>query len=379
MTMTSLTWQQVNAWRLAQQRLAPRLQRPDFINAVQQACGIQAQVMSAAELALWARVDGLTPQHVQSALWRDRTLVKSWAMRGTLHLLAAADFPIYISARNLHETRNWPSFFAYYGVSDAHYQAYLAAAPEVLGGEPMTRQRLALAMGEHTGSSELRTLLQASGWGTALKPLAWQGNLCFGPNQGQNVTYVSPRKWIGEWAPIEPYTALLEVTRRYLRTYGPATPQAFALWWGGQITTARKIFRSLADELAAVDVDGWQAFALRSTLEPIQTSSTSGSVNMLPLFDMYVMGLARNRELEPLLAKEYQRQIFRPQGWISAAILVDGYIKGVWEYAERRSHTVVTVRLFSVPTTAIQNGIDAEAERLSAFLNSNVVLECREA
>jgi hypothetical protein len=49
--------------------------------------GIQAQVMSAAELALGARVDGLSPQDVQSALWHHRTLVKTWAMRGTLDLI----------------------------------------------------------------------------------------------------------------------------------------------------------------------------------------------------------------------------------------------------------------------------------------------------
>jgi hypothetical protein len=89
--MKSLTWNQVNAWRLAQHGLAPRLQHEAFVEVTSRLYGIHAQVMSAAELALAARTDGLTAQDVQLALWQNHTLVKTWAMRGTLHLLAAGD------------------------------------------------------------------------------------------------------------------------------------------------------------------------------------------------------------------------------------------------------------------------------------------------
>ncbi len=88
--MTDLKWDQLNAWRLLQQGLAPRLGRRDLLKAVSRTCGLQAQVMSAAELAVWARVDGLQRRDVQSALWQKRTLVKTWAMRAALHLITAA-------------------------------------------------------------------------------------------------------------------------------------------------------------------------------------------------------------------------------------------------------------------------------------------------
>src|ERR671937_1890458 len=105
--MNSLKWNQVNAWRLSQHCLSPRLKRQDYTKAVTRTGGIQAQVMSAAELALGARVDGLTPQDVQSALWQERTLVKTWAMRGTLHLISASDLPLYVAARSMYGTRDW--------------------------------------------------------------------------------------------------------------------------------------------------------------------------------------------------------------------------------------------------------------------------------
>src|SRR4051794_40910154 len=134
--MKSLTWQQVNAWRLSQHGLAPRLARADFLEAVTRTAGIQAQLMSAAELAIGARVDGLTPTGVEAALWQDRTLVKTWAMRGTLHLLLAEDLPLYAAARMDHDSRNWLGYFAYYGFNKEQYEAFLAAVPQILSAEP---------------------------------------------------------------------------------------------------------------------------------------------------------------------------------------------------------------------------------------------------
>src|ERR687884_667015 len=197
----SLSWDQVNAWRMSQHGLSPRLKRPDMVEAVTRTGGIQAQVMSAAELALWARVDGLTREDVQSALWRDRTLVKTWAMRGTLHLLAASELPLYVAARSVLDTRNWLGYFTYFGLTPAQYDAFIAAVPQVLGSEPMTREQFAAAIAEHTGVPELHSLILTKGWGTPLKPSAWRGELCFGPNQGRNVTFVRPSEWIGTWQP----------------------------------------------------------------------------------------------------------------------------------------------------------------------------------
>lgn len=377
--MKSLKWGQVNAWRLSQHCLSPRLKRQDFITAVTRTGGIQAQVMSAAELALGARVDRLSPQDVQAALWQDRRLVKTWAMRATLHLISASELSLYVAARSLSDTRNWIRYFDYHGIPESQYEAYLTAAPEVLGSKPVTREELATALAEHIRAPKLYDLLISKGWGTPLKPLAWRGHLCFGPSDGRNVTFANPKEWIGEWQPVEPYAALQEMARRYLRAYGPATVKEFAQWWEIRLTPARKLFQSLEDELEPVDVEGWQAVALRETLEPMQNAELSGSVHLLPLFDAYVMGIGRGVDIEPLLPEAYQRQVYRPQGWISAAVLVDGYIKGTWEYKNHGSQIKVTVHLFSSPTAQIQKGIEAEAERLSDFWKTKVVLDYKTA
>src|SRR5689334_23255915 len=135
--MISLTWEQVQAWRLEQQCLARRVDQRNFVQAVEQVLGVQAQVMSAAELAIGARVDGLTQEQVQRALWQDRTLVKTWAMRGTIHLFAAADLPLVVAARCADGARYRFHDFLQLGFTEGQYDEFLRAVPEVLGAEPM--------------------------------------------------------------------------------------------------------------------------------------------------------------------------------------------------------------------------------------------------
>jgi len=374
--MVAVRWRQVHAWRLAQHGLAPRFSAPEYLHAVTRTGGIQAQVMSAAELAVCTRVEGLTPRDVQAALWQDRTLVKTWAMRGTLHLLAARELPLYVAARDWQLTARWSRYFAEFGLSLAQQEAYLAAIPHVLEQHSLTRQQLAGAVAQHTGVARMRDLIVSSSWGAPLKPSAYRGELCIGPSQGQSVTYMNPRVWMEDWPRFDPQLALQELARRYLQAYGPATTNDFAFWWGCTKGEARKLFHAMAAELEEVEVEGWRAFALRATLPFLQSSEPVGGIediHLLPLFDAYTIGAPR--DCEPLLAPAYKRQVFNLQGWTFAVVLVNGSIQGVWRSTSRRAQTVLQVNLFSASTAAIRQGIAAEAERLSHLLGRAVVLE----
>jgi hypothetical protein len=369
-----LTWEQVTAWRLAQQGLAPRLGRAGFREAVQRMIGAQAQVMSAAELAMGARVAGLAREQVQRALWHDRTLVKTWAMRGTIHVFAAEDLPLVVAARCADGGRYRLHDFLQLGFTEAQYDAFLRAVPEVLGEEPMTREALANGVAARMQAPEVSRALLGSSWGTLWKPAMFRGELCFGPSAGRTNTFVNPRKWLSEWKEWDPQEAQQEVTRRYLRSYGPATPRDFGFWWdGGGTAFGKKMFAALGDEVETVDVDGWQATALRSTLEAMAAGQPAPSVRLLPMCDVYV--LTQSRQLEPVLAPEHKGQVFRPAAWVSAVVLVAGKIEGVWEYETRQDQTRVQVRMFTTPAKQMRQGIEAEAERLASFLDTQVVVE----
>jgi uncharacterized protein YcaQ len=238
-----------------------------------------------------------------------------------------------------------------------------------LSSDGITREQLAAAVATHTGNPKLLELLP-SGWGALLKPVAFQGYLCFGPNQGQNVTFVSPAHWLGEWPPADQQEAVKELVRRYLTAYGPATADDFANWLGMEPADAKKGFRALGDEVLAVDVEGWKAWALASTLEQLQTinapQKAPQSVVLLPGFDPYV--IAASRHSQYILPKEYKTRVFRPQGWISPVVLIDGHMAGVWEYDKQRGQIVVKVSVFTPPGASVKQRIDSEVTRLGAFL-----------
>ncbi|TMD63394.1 MAG: winged helix DNA-binding domain-containing protein [Chloroflexi bacterium] len=125
--MTTLQWSQVHAWRMSQHGLSPRFSSHDVALAVTRTAGIQAQVASAAELAMCTRVEGLSPRDVQAAIFQDHTLVKTWAMRGTLHLLAARELPLYVAARDWQHNASWSNYFAEFGLSRAQQDTFLFA------------------------------------------------------------------------------------------------------------------------------------------------------------------------------------------------------------------------------------------------------------
>ncbi|MDQ3930651.1 MAG: winged helix DNA-binding domain-containing protein, partial [Chloroflexota bacterium] len=115
--MTALSWEQVIAWRLSGHHLLERAPKERLLDVVTDVGGLHAQVMSSAELIAWARVEGVTPEDVRKALWEERALVKTWAMRGTLHLLPAREFPTYVGALRTRQGYMRASWLKYFNIT----------------------------------------------------------------------------------------------------------------------------------------------------------------------------------------------------------------------------------------------------------------------
>jgi len=126
--MQSITWAQVAALRMRRQHLLEPAPHARLVDVVRDHVGIQAQVMSSAELSLRARVTSVRRPDVGAALWDERTLVKTWAMRGTIHLLAAEDLPLVVAARCADGGRFRLHDFLQLGFTEAQYDEFLLAA-----------------------------------------------------------------------------------------------------------------------------------------------------------------------------------------------------------------------------------------------------------
>jgi hypothetical protein len=360
----SLTWEEVRARRLARHRLTKQAPRARLVDVVRGVGGIHAQVLSAAELSLSARVRGLTKEHVDAALWKQRTLVKTWTLRGTLHLHAADELGLWLGARRA-VVGDW--YFAN-EVRPREAKKILAVLADALDGRCLTREELVEAVrprlsgwaSEHIGS----------GWGTVLGPAALNGTLVHGPPQGTRVTFVRPDQWLGEQREWEPKEALAEVLRRYLAAFGPATHRDFAAWISGahfKAKDAKALLESIAHELEEVDVEGRLAWRLSgSERRPARVEG----VRLIPEYDAYVMGF---REREHLFSPEALARVkahgkgrLEGPGALSW-LLVDGVVAGTWSRRRAAGRIELTVSPFARLGTSDRAGVEEEAERV-AFL-----------
>jgi hypothetical protein len=355
-----LGWEEARALRLERHQLHRRAPRGSELRIAGRICGLHAQLLSSAALSLWARVEGTSLEAFQRALWRERTLVKIWAMRGTLHLVPARDLPMYLGALGTYRHYLRQGWVKYFGLTREEIELVTETVGKALRGRALTRDELADAVAERTGSKKLGGILR-QGWGVLLKPAAYRGQLCFAEGEGARVRFTHP----GPVRQLEPSKALAELTRRYLGAYGPATRDDFALWW---LDTSRVEAQRLIESVNGkpVDLEGARAYLLAGTARP---AAEARSVRLLPAFDPYVVGAPRSGGLFPVAHKA---RIFRPQGWISPALLVDGHVEGVWRHERKNGRLEVRIEPFARQPPRVREEVGEEAERLAAFFNARL-------
>src|SRR6266700_6347114 len=146
--MLKLTWARAAAWRVRRHHLYQRAPAGSMFAVAGGICGLHAQVMSSALLTLWARVEDLDRTAVRRALWEDRTLVKTWAMRGTLHLLPADELRLWHAAlstsRRYLRAALWQKYF---GITLEELDRLTEAVGTALDGRVMTREELMREVG----------------------------------------------------------------------------------------------------------------------------------------------------------------------------------------------------------------------------------------
>jgi uncharacterized protein YcaQ len=372
------TWPEVRARRLARSFLTKRASSDRLLEIVHDVCGVHAQVQASAELQLAARVDGTVQQDVREALWERRELVKAWTLRGTLHLHPAAELPQWYAAVRAvspvepQEMEAWvdPKGTLHPALGHDDVSEIRAAVLDTLDGRCLLREELAAEVVQRVGSKARGRLLSG---------FAFFGgaDLCQGPPQGSKITLARPDQWVEGWEDVDEQEGLREVCRRYLRTYGPATPKDFREWFTQRQfkpADARALFDSIGNELENVDVEGHTAFVLVGDTD---FPEPEACVRLLPEYDVYVMGF---RERDRLVPEEVRRQVAAhgrgkyegPAG--VRFLMIDGLAAGLWERKKRGKRIELQVTPSRKLTRVDRKELDNEADRIGAFLGLEPVL-----
>ncbi|MFK4691941.1 winged helix DNA-binding domain-containing protein [Streptomyces pristinaespiralis] len=372
-----VTWPRANARRLARQGLTapgtPRLTSPAAVAGAM--LGAHAQVLSAGELSVALRLPpGATRTDVRHALWTDRTLVKTYGPRGTVHLLPTADLPMWTGALSaVPAGKNpWPDGVR---MTPGQTDEVVAAVRDALAGEPLTVDELTEAIVARTGAWAGERVMEAfqdkwPRWRQVTHTAAHRGALAFGPNRGRNVTYTSPGI-----TPMDGQDALPVLVHRYLRAYGPATPGDFARWLGAPPAWAARLFTDLAagDRITEVTFENAPAWVARGDASFPDREPARG-VRLLPYFDAFAVACRPRERLFPGAAAG--RALAGGQAGNYPVVLVDGVVAGVWHQRRSGRRVAVTVEPVgeALEPAAAREELALEVERVGAALEGRAEL-----
>lgn len=185
---------------------------------------------------------------IDEALWRKRSLVKTWSMRGALHLLPVDQFAIYVSALRRSGVREVQRWLSRKGISPQTLDTLTEAIVAALAPGALTRQELATAVANRLGE-EARQWIEHS-WGGVVKQAALQGLVCYGRNRGREITFVRSDQWLPPQPQIDEQEAQSVLLRNYLYAYGPARIQDFARWTGMYVKEAKAVLAAIEPDVS---------------------------------------------------------------------------------------------------------------------------------
>jgi DNA glycosylase AlkZ-like len=324
--------------RLVAQRIAgPPVDNPAGV--VHWMTAMQAQDFSGALTSVALRTTSRLRLEVEAALTAGE-VVRSWPMRGTLHLVAAEDLPWMLDLMASRVVAQSARRRAQLGLdSSTLAQAREIAQQALGGGVRLTRAEL-LACWDRAG------LDTSSGRGYHLLGyLAQTGVLCLGPVAGREQSVVLIEDWVAEPRQMEREEALGELGRRYFCSHGPATVKDFTRWTNLVAADVRAAVAVARPELATLDVDGAEYLMDPRTPELLDACrSAARGVFLLPGFDEFILGYADRTAQLP--AEFADRIVPGGNGMFKATVVSAGVVVGTWKRAGRASKESVEAALF---------------------------------
>jgi hypothetical protein len=337
----ALTLKELNRATLARQLLLER-RRLGVVPALERVAGLQAQWAPATYVGLWTRVEGFRREALERAIAREQA-VRAILMRGTVHLVTRRDYGVFASAAPR------PSWIR---DDSAELADRVHDSLVEFGREPRTRAEIfAWLRTEHGIDHD-----GAYGFWYALRTV---GRLTHAPSSG---TWKQPRETryvLIEHEQIDPFPARVELVRRYLAAFGPATRADIAEWSGLRVRDFEPALEALEPLRRFHDERSRELLDLPRA--PLPSSDAPAPVRFLPRYDNLVLSHAdRNR----VITDEHRRTVIHGTGMVEATFLVDGFVAGLWKFEKGR----VRVEPFAPLPHAWRRPISDEAARLEAWL-----------
>ncbi|GAA5528287.1 winged helix DNA-binding domain-containing protein [Herpetosiphon gulosus] len=345
-----LSQRALNRALLARQHLLQRVNMP-VLGLIEALVGLQAQAPNPPYFGLWSRLEGFEQQQL-SGLFETRQVVRIALLRSTIHLVSARDC---LGLRPLLQPVLERGFQSNFGkqLPEIDQVALIDYGRRLVEAQPLTFQALGLLLQERWPSYPAAALAQALRTWLALVQVPPRG---LWATSGA-AAHTTAEHWLGRPLASEP--DLAQLVRRYLAAFGPASVNDMQAWSG--LTRLSSVFNQLRSELVCFcDEQGRELFDLPDAPRPLE--ETPAPPRLLAEFDNILLGHAdRSR----ILSEIYRQRLFTSNGLIPGAILIDGFVVGMWKL--QQPEPCLKLHLFEPISEADRQGLAQEAASLLHF------------
>jgi len=319
--------------------------------------GAQAQDVYAGPLTFRSRSRRLTAADIGRARVEERSLLRSWVMRMTIHMIPTDDagwwLPLFEPAIEKWSARRLEQL----GLPPGRREKALAVIARALADEgPLTRSEAR----ERVAAAGIE-LDQQTGMHIALSAVV-AGIACLGPDRGKQTCLVRREDWLGKLPAFDRGAALAELARRYLDAFGPATDRDFAYWAGLPLRDVRAGLASISNEIQEMRVGEETMLAMRGELASLPRR---GQVRMLANFDTYLLGW---KDRQFAVADDHAAHVKEGGGgWIRPVIVEDGVVVGGWRSARKGGRLEISINLPKAKRSELAGAIEAEVADIARF------------
>lgn len=351
--MTSLSTRTLTRTLWLRQQLVPGQRSvTGVVPMVGHLLGLQAQDNVPPYLSLAARIAGFTPADLSDRL-EDRSLVRFFTMRGTVHVLTAEDAL---------QLRGWvqPALDRVSGTNQTSRPArHLttedldAVVRPLLGDDALPHPEIGAALAAAYPDVPEDALRHVSRERLPLLQVPPRGLW----KRSGGVVYAYADRYLGR-----PFVDadVEDLVLRYLAAYGPATAADMTKW--SLVTRLGPVFTAMAKAgrlTTCTDDKGRTLYDVPGA--PVASEDLELPVLLLGMYDNVFLSHADRDRIAP---DDARKAWMGANGGVGATLFLDGLLSGLWRVEDGR----VVVAPFEKPAKAQQSAIDAEAARVEALL-----------
>ena len=316
---------------------------------------VQAQDYSLAKWALGMRTPDATDDDVERA-FADGAILRTHVLRPTWHFVAPADIRWLLRLTAPRVQR----------INAGRYRR-LEFEPSLLRRSDALLAR-ALRGRRFRDRAELRALFEKAGIRTdgvarlshLLMHAELEGVVCSGPRRGKQFTYALLDERVPAAKPIDRRDALVELTRRFYLSRGPATTHDFAKWSGLTLADARLGLEGARRGLQAEVIHGRTYW---SSTEAVP--SRAPSAHLLSIYDEYISGY---KDRSAMITSDQAARLRAMGTALTAIVIVNGRIVGTWKRRVERGAIVVEIDAFHPLTGTARRAVNVAVQEYAAFM-----------